>query len=59
MDNLISEQCFNQHAELAAGSVLSISLLLQTIISNCQVSAPEKWPQDYGQIAIQNGKYLL
>lgn len=58
MENLISEQCFNQYAG-SVNPVLSISLLLQTILQNCQVPSQEKWPLDYGPIALQNGKYLF
>lgn len=57
MDTLISEQCFNQHIG-AANQVVSLSILLQALFSSkCAISTAEKWPEDYGPIALQNGNF--
>lgn len=36
------------------------TLLIQTILSaQCSISSPEKWPNDFAQNAIENGKHSI
>lgn len=47
-------QCSAQ--SLGAASSL-VNLILQTLITtNCALTDPNRWPQDYGEIALKNGE---
>lgn len=52
-ESLISPQCSAQ--SVGASNQLFVTLLQTLLTAHCSISSPNKWPRDYGKVALEHG----